>query len=149
MPRIFRLRAVPEAVLKKAKYAEPPGRVPKGYFDNLLDATKTLLDRGFTLATAADWLIEQRSLPYRRRSQYINTMHVRFSRFRAHEAEHVNVLAWRSALGYDAAHAVDGGIFALCGARSARWMGASETQRHCTQCVHQLRVQALNISKEN
>ena len=148
MPRINCLRAVPSRILSLAKYVEPPGKLPRGYFEQLMEPTKTLLSRGLKLHAAADWLIDRGVLPCRRRQKYLDAMRNRFTRFRSREPKTGEVYRWRAALGYDAAHAVCG-VLALCGARSAGWMTSGEGQRRCTRCKSIVTAAPVTIVREN
>lgn len=121
--------------MRKAAYAEPPGRAPRGYFDSLMDITKTLLDRGLGISAAADWLIERDCLPAARRGNFINSMSVRFTRLR-YSAPKAAPYVWRQALGMNGAHAVENGrTRALCGASASLWLDADEDQRQCRFCL--------------
>lgn len=131
-----RLPPVPSSVLKKAAYAEPPGRVPRGYFDSLMDVTRTLLDRGLGMSAVADWLIERETLPPQRRTNFINSMTVRFTRLRYAERP-PDAYAWQQSLGTNGAHAVPTGrTKALCGAIASFWHEPDEDQRKCRFCLH-------------
>lgn len=131
---------LPDRVAKKLVHAEPPGRVPRGYFDGLLKPTKDLLDKGFTLAQAADWFIQHGVLKPEKRDKYRNTMAVRFTRFRAQEQQkHAEETEWKIGLGMDSVHAVPHGrTKALCGASSSLWLESTDGQRKCTFCKGKL-----------
>jgi hypothetical protein len=130
-----KLLPAPDHVLKKAAFAERPGRVPRGYFDALLPVTKKLLDRGLSMIQVADWLIEHDVLPREKRLRFAASMRVRFTRFRRVQAGSGTV-TWLGELGMDTAHAVlDGTVHALCGARSSLWLRAESGQRHCPVCT--------------
>lgn len=147
--RCRRLPKPPERVLKKLQYAEPPGRLPRGFFDNLLEPTKALLDKGLSLAACADWLIEHRALPERCRMQFLRATHTRFTRLRAKKVSGPAVLSWKAALGYNSTHVVqEGRTVAICGATAARWMQPGEDARQCNKCIHQVSKQTLTIHRE-
>ncbi len=134
---------------KRLRYAEPPGRLPRGYFDSLLDPTKQLLAKGFRLAQAANWLIKEGALPHARRQQYLDAMRNRFSRFRQQTPVPAATYQWRAALGYDAAHAIATGTKALCSAMSARWFDAGDGQRKCPVCAGILRAGNVTVQGDN
>jgi hypothetical protein len=146
---LYRLRAIPSVVIRKLTYAEPPGRLPRGYFDTLHDPTKQLLAKGFRLAQAAAWLIQQGALPVERREQYLDAMRARFSRFRRQSPKPAAVYQWQATLGYEAAHAIAGGVKALCGATSARWFASGDGQRRCNQCTSIIRRENVTIHRGN
>ena len=131
--------------MHKIQYADPPGRFPKGYFDSILTPTRLLLDRGLKLCQAVDWLIDHGVLAPQLRRASVNAMRSRLMRFRTRQAKAGEVLTWKAALGYDAAHATSG-VVALCGAKSARWMGSTNEQRRCRMCQHAISVQGLTVA---
>ncbi len=134
--RLHRLPSVPVAVLKKAAYAEPPGRVPRGYFDALLPVTRTLLDRGLKISAAADWLIASGTLPPRVRGNFINTMSVRFTRLRFAEQKAAPAYSWKMTLGMDSCHAIPKGrTKSLCGSTAGLWLDADTGMRQCRFCL--------------
>ena len=130
---VYALRGPAPSVLQKIKFAMPMKR-PRGYFNKLLEPTRTLLDRNFSLAAAADFLIQNNALPRRDREAYLGTMRHRFTRLRRHEIKPDAKVEWLASLGYDALHAVSG-VKALCGATAGRWFGGAEGARKCNRCI--------------
>lgn len=144
----MRLR-VPAAALARITHAEPPPPLRRGFFDPLYAPTKALLDKGFRLYQAADWLIQNRALPQQHRGRYLNAMRVRFTRFR----QPVPVSSdyhWQATLGYDSVHAlpVAGGVKALCGATSGRWFATGEGARKCRICQGIVTRESITIHRE-
>lgn len=125
---IYRFREVSPHVAKRLRYAEPPGRLPRGYFDSLLEPKKMLLAKGFKLAPA---------------------MRNRFSRFRQQTPVATATYQWGAALGYDAAHAIAGGTKALCSAMPAPWFDAGDGQRKCPVCAGILRTGNVTMQGDN
>lgn len=129
----YRLRQPAAAILRELEHAEPARTRPRGYFDALMEPTKKLLDKGFRLHKAAAWLIERGAMPPQDRDAFMGTMRHRFTRLRQSQASTKAVCQWKTALGYEAAHAV-AGVTAVCGATAGRWFAATPTTRHCPRC---------------
>ncbi len=132
-------------LLAKCRAAEPPPRVPRGFFDGLVRPTRHLLDRGLRLSQAADFLIAEKILQPRLRAKYMNALRTRMTRLRARKALAGEVFHWRSGLGYEEAHAVGHGTIAACGARAGLWMNATDTSRQCRRCKGIMKAQKVKV----
>lgn len=142
---IYALRGPAPGVLMKIKFAMPMKR-PRGYFNALLEPTRILLDRNFSLAAAADFLIQNNTLPRRDRDAFLATMYHRFTRLRKNVIEPDAKLEWKASLGYDALHAVSG-VKALCGSTAGRWFAGGEDVRKCNRCKAIIRKENLTIHR--
>lgn len=133
---MHRLRPVSPELLQKARYADRPGRRPRGYFDAVAEPTKALLENGWNLGQAADWLMNHRAIKPTDREHYRDAMQKRFKRLQGRKASKGAQVVWRQSLGYERAHLVEEGkVMALCGATAARWYAADSDCRKCKQCA--------------
>ena len=142
-----KLPVPPASILGKIKYAERPAAVPRGYFDALMSPTRELLDRGLTIAQAADWWVAHRVIPPSHRPKFMDAMHGRLSRLRQRAARKGEVLRWRSSPYYESVHALGSGAKALCGAKTSRWVEAPSTSIKCARCQGVARRQGLSITE--
>ncbi len=136
-------RITPE-LLQEVKKAKPPGKIPKGYFDELVTPTKELLDRRFTLPAAADWFIERGVLVPELRRRFVLALHNRMSRFRQRKAAEAEEFTWKMALGYERMHAIGRGVVAICGAKASRWYASADGD-NCLACIGAARKQGVTV----
>lgn len=143
-----KLPPVPEKILRAARYAQPPGKRPKGYFDNLVTITKTLLDQGLKLCHAADFLIREGQLKAKDRKHFHDAMRGRLSRLQQRNARSLVGIRWQASLFFDSVHGASEDGITLCGAKASGWMdwnGEGGDPRKCSRCVGIARRQKVEI----
>jgi hypothetical protein len=147
MQTTYRIPQAPADLLEKARKASPPPKFPRGYFDVLVTPTRLLLDNGFKLTQAAEWLVKEGSLEPQHRQKFFYARPNRLSRHNKKTAAAGEVVQWRTALGYDSVHAVGHGTTALCGVKTASWLGAASTANKCARCMGKAKQQGLIIAE--
>lgn len=141
----YKLPPLPAEIVEQLRWAEPPPKFPNGFFDSLLSATRTLLDRGLTISQAGDWFIARDVLDRRHRERFMQAMSARLTRLRQKTVAADETVTWRASLAYDSVHAVGSGLAALCGVTTARWMTASSTSRKCARCLGVARRDGVSV----
>jgi hypothetical protein len=129
--------AAPSAdLLKLAKQAAPAPRLPKGFFDPLVEITRTLMDQGMKLHQATDWLIANKALLRKHRDCFHHAMRGRLSRLTQKKAKTLTNIRWKGSLAFDSLHAVADCGTSLCGAKSFGWILAdlSSPSLKCSRC---------------
>ena len=145
-----RIRRPGPKLLERLKYAEPPPKIPRGYFDALVKPTTILLDKGLKLMQAADWLIREKALKASDRQRFCDAMCCRFTRARRKEEANPTSAEWRTSILYDSMHLLPKrGLVALCGVRSNRWNCTGEMREQCNRCKGIARKGNLSITGEN
>jgi hypothetical protein len=94
-----------------------------------------LLDRGFTLAQAIDWMIQQGVVNPEHRSQFAKAMQSRITRLNQKRIKTTQQFSWQESLFFDSSHLVaDGEMKAACGSRATSWAPARSESSRCPRC---------------
>jgi hypothetical protein len=97
--------------------------------------TRVLLDRGFTLAQAIDWMIQQGVVKPDHRSQFAKAMQSRITRLNQKRIKTTQQFSWQESLFFDSSHLVaDGEMKAACGSRATSWAPARSESSRCPRC---------------
>ena len=122
-------------MLFRSATAQPPPRFPRGYFNHCITPTRVLLDRGFTLAQAIDWMIQQGVVKPDHRSQFAKAMQSRITRLNQKRIKTTQQFSWQESIFFDSSHLVaDGEMKAACGSRATSWAPARSESSRCPRC---------------
>lgn len=137
----------PTDLLTLAASASPPPKFPPGHFTPLVPVVTKLLDRGFQISQAADWLVNQGVIPLEHREKLRSAMKVRLHRLRSRKIQTAEKHGWRSSLYYDSTHLVaEGELTAVCGARATVWMPETSESNRCARCVGKQRKHGIRTN---
>lgn len=126
---------LPPDLLETIATASPPPRYPRGYFDPLVVPTRQLLDRGFSLCQATDWLINQRIINTKDRQHFMDAIRSRISRLKRSRIKSGPAHEWRASIYYDSTHLVQSGERkALCGSTATAWEAERSESSRCCRC---------------
>ena len=124
-----------KTLLELVATAQPPPRFPRGYFNHCITPTRVLLDRGFTLAQAIDWMIQQGVVKPDHRSQFAKAMQSRITRLNQKRIKTAQQFSWQESIFFDSSHLVaDGEMKAACGSRATSWAPARSESSRCPRC---------------
>jgi hypothetical protein len=141
----------PAAFIERLKYVEPVGRLPKGYFDALVPATKQLLDKGWNTAAISDLFVAESLLPPGLRNAFRNVMRKRLSRLkrqRVSASGAKQLHQWRSG-SFGSVHAVQkGSLAALCGLTETAWLKPDFCGNKCTRCQGVARKNGIEVKED-
>lgn len=135
--RGFSTRFLPRSdkVLQLIKDAQPPPQRNTKYFDGLVMPARVLLDKGFTMAQAADLLIEKRALIKRDRHAFLGAMRSRLWRLKRKALDPSLTYAWHLSASYNSAHLrAAGERLAVCGAAASFWVIGDAAPVRCARC---------------
>lgn len=138
-PRGFHSRIQPrsERVMEMIKDAKPPAPRNTKYFDSLTMPARVLLDKGFTMAQAADLLIEKRALARQDRRAFLAAMRSRMWRLKRKALDPALNYAWHLSASYNSAHLrAAGERLAVCGVAASFWVLGDASPTRCARCLN-------------
>ena len=125
-----------QAVLDLIKDAKPPRPRSHKYFESLIMPTRTLLDKGFSAAQAADLLINKQVLKKMDRTAFLNAIRCRMWRLKSRRPTPGLHYSWYIAVAYNSSHLrAPGEKQSLCGSTATFWQPANEAPVRCARCL--------------
>lgn len=122
--------------MEMIKDAKPPAPRNTKYFDSLTMPARVLLDKGFTMAQAADLLIDKRVLARQDRQAFLSAMYSRMWRLKRKPLDASLNYAWHMSASYHSAHLrAAGERLAVCGVAASFWVLGDTTAVLCARCL--------------